>query len=136
MEGNEVDRWIDAASLGVTTCNNANFDCADCLDNSRNDAATICYISPLEGGQFYPVGVETTVATFCAACPSGCGPFRFFIMLLSSSHIDSNQPSMYDLLVDRIATWPFAVRKALFYIGSVPVGVTAICFIVYVAISG
>jgi hypothetical protein len=79
----------------------------DCLNDNRDDLATVCWNTggTVKSEGRFATGVNVTMGEFCAACPSGCGPFR-------------NQDSMYRTLIDEFESWPSNVRAVIRFCGS------------------
>lgn len=66
------DTLVNSGTTGCTGTNDAV--CSDCLDNNRVGATVVCWTSDDDGD--FPTGIQTTIDDLCAACVSGCGPFR------------------------------------------------------------
>eukprot|EP00730_Choanoeca_flexa_P002287 TRINITY_DN10991_c0_g2_i1.p1 TRINITY_DN10991_c0_g2~~TRINITY_DN10991_c0_g2_i1.p1 ORF type:complete len:396 (+),score=79.69 TRINITY_DN10991_c0_g2_i1:134-1189(+) len=101
----DYERWVNATALfsvNQGTCNSDLMTCADCWSRQRPAlTSNVCYNSTA-----LPNGVTVTMAQLCAACPSGCGPFR-------------NQRSVFDVLDNEYQTWPTALRNIFDYIGTI-----------------
>lgn len=75
MPDTEVDKWLDpslqASSPAACALSAPAFKCSDCFSTQLDHATAICYT-----GTQFPSGAQFDISTFCAGCPTGCGPFR------------------------------------------------------------
>ena len=110
-------RWINASDLllqssggggGGATCAVNTANCSLCLAEDYNNAtaanASVCFRTGENGTA--PNGIQTTAGAFCAACPSGCGPFR-------------GRPTFYTVFTDMFHSWGPDAQLALDYLSSV-----------------
>ena len=63
-------------------------------------------------------GVETTMATFCKSCPSGCGPFR-------------NKASIFATAEFTYASWSSTAQQSISYMSSIGFGTLGTAYVIF-----
>lgn len=113
------EAFIDASAVvhGNASCSGSLpvLGCGSCF-GPLNTTDPVCFKTTPAGP--FAQGVATTFAGMCAACPTGCGPFR-------------NLDSMVRPLKADYATWPVWLKAGIDFCGTVPFFL--ICFFVVLA---
>eukprot|EP00048_Salpingoeca_helianthica_P006676 m.101432 g.101432 ORF g.101432 m.101432 type:complete len:839 (+) comp14089_c0_seq7:137-2653(+) len=105
MSTSDNDQFITNSTLRSTvSCSQSNATCLDCITASSTQLAqTICWAP--QNSKHFPNGASVTLSALCAACPSGCGPFR-------------NQASIYQTAITEFHRWDTTAQQAINYIAT------------------